>query len=164
MKNALMMDFTVDKANSTVNIKREFAAPLELVWKAWTDKDLTDKWWAPKPWQSKTKFMDFREGGTRLYAMVGPNGEEHWAKADYLSITEKAQFKALDAFCDSEGNINENFPRSNWVVDFEPAGEKTLVHIAIKHEKLEDLEQIIAMGFKEGMTIAMEGLDEILAA
>lgn len=164
MKTNLFMDFTVDKENSTVKVKREFAATQAHVWAAWTEKELLDQWWAPKPWKSKTKSMHFKVGGQRLYAMVGPEGEEHWALADYTSITPKINFKFLDAFCDSDGNMNMDFPRSDWNVDFTQQNGSTIVDVAIKHEKLSDLEKIIEMGFKEGFTIAMEGLDEIFAS
>ncbi len=60
-----------DAANKKLIVVREFDAPLEQVWKAWTDKDILDKWWAPKPWKAKTKSMDFREGGAWLYSMGG---------------------------------------------------------------------------------------------
>ena len=161
MKSNLLMDFTVDKETNTVNVKREFNAPITNVWSAWTEAELLDQWWAPAPWKSRTKKMEFKEGGQRIYAMVGPEGEEHWALADYTSITPKTNFKYLDAFCDSEGKLNNDFPRSDWDVSFKDQNYKTLVTIAIRHEKLDDLEQIIQMGFKEGFTIAMEGLDTI---
>ena len=164
MKSNLLMNFTVDKENSTVNVKREFNQPLADVWSAWTQPEILDQWWAPSPWKAKTKSMDFKEGGRRLYAMVGPQGEEHWAIADFTSITPKSNFKYLDAFSDSEGNLNKDFPRSDWNVNFSEQGNSTIVDIAIKHEKLSDLEKIIEMGFKEGFTIAMEGLDEIFAS
>lgn len=163
MKNNLLMDFSVDKENSIVKVKREFAAPVSNVWAAWTETKLLDKWWAPKPWKSRTKSMDFKVGGRRLYAMVGPAGEEHWALADFTSITPKTNFKFLDAFCDNEGNINKDFPHSNWNVDFVESGDSTVVNIEIKHDKLSDLEATIQMGFKEGFTIAMEGLDELFS-
>jgi uncharacterized protein YndB with AHSA1/START domain len=158
------MDFSVDKDNSTVHVKREFNAPVSKVWSAWTEPEILDKWWAPKPWVSKTKSMEFKVGGQRLYAMCGPKGEEHWALADYTAITPQSNFKHLDAFCDSEGSINDDFPRSNWSVDFSPQNGTTLVHITIQHDNLEDLEKLIAMGFKEGFTSAMEGLDDVLSA
>jgi uncharacterized protein YndB with AHSA1/START domain len=164
MKNNLLMDFSVDRKNSTVKVKKEFAAPVSNVWAAWTEKELLDQWWAPKPWRARTKSMDFKVGGQRLYAMVGPQGEEHWALADYTSITPAKNFKFLDAFCDSEGNISKDLPRSHWNVDFSGSGDSTVVHVEIKHEKLSDLEKIIEMGFKEGFTIALEGLDEIFAS
>lgn len=163
METNLLMNFTVDKENITVYVKREFNAPLSDVWSAWTEPEILDQWWAPSPWKSRTKNMDFTEGGRRLYAMVGPNGEEHWAIADFTSITPKSNFKYLDAFSDSEGNLNTDFPRSDWNVNFSEQGNSTIVDIAIKHDKLSDLEKIIEMGFKEGFTIAMEGLDDIFA-
>lgn len=163
MKSNLLMNFTVDKETSTVNVKREFNASLSAVWSAWTEAEILDQWWAPAPWKARTKSMEFKEGGRRLYAMVGPEGEEHWAIADFTSISPKTNFKYLDAFSDSEGNLNKEFPRSDWDVNFSEQGGSTFVDIAIKHEKLSDLEMIIQMGFKEGFTIAMEGLDIIFA-
>ncbi|MBW1656636.1 SRPBCC family protein [Flavobacterium quisquiliarum] len=163
MKSNLLMNFTVDKENNTVNVKREFTASLPNVWSAWTEAAILDQWWAPAPWKSRTKSMEFKEGGRRLYAMVGPEGEEHWALADYTSINPKTNVKWLDAFCDSEGNLNKEFPRSDWDVTFSEEGNSTFVDVAIKHEKLSDLEMIIQMGFKEGFTIALEGLDAIFA-
>jgi len=161
MKNNLLMDFTVNKETSSVHVKREFNADLAAVWSAWTEPEILDQWWAPAPWKSKTKNMEFKKGGRRLYAMLGPAGEEHWAIADFKSITPKTNFKYLDAFCDSEGNLNAEFPRSDWNVNFTEQDGNTFVDIQIRHEKLSDLEMIIQMGFKEGFTIAMEGLDKI---
>lgn len=161
MKSNLLMNFTVDKENNTVKVKREFNASLSNVWSAWTEVEILDQWWAPAPWKSRTKSMDFKEGGRRLYAMVGPEGEEHWALADYTSIHPKTNIKWLDAFCDNEGNLNTEFPRSDWDVTFSEKDNSTFVDVIIKHEKLSDLEMIIQMGFKEGFTIAMEGLDKI---
>jgi uncharacterized protein YndB with AHSA1/START domain len=164
MKSNLLMDFTVDKETSTVNVKREFNAPISDVWSAWTEPQILDLWWAPSPWKAKTKSMDFKPGGRRLYAMIGPEGQEHWAIADFTSIAPKSNFKYLDAFSDSEGNLNVDFPRSDWNVNFSEQGNSTIVDIAIKHENFSDLEKIIAMGFKEGFTIALEGLDKIFAS
>lgn len=163
MKSNLLMNFTVDKETNTVNVKREFNASLPQVWSAWTEAPILDLWWAPAPWKSETKSMEFKEGGRRLYAMVGPEGEKHWAIADFTSISPKTNFKYLDAFSDSEGNLNKEFPRSDWDVTFSEKDGSTFVDVVIKHEKLSDLEMIIQMGFKEGFTIAMEGLDAIFA-
>lgn len=162
--NNFKTHFTVDKENNRVNIEREFASPKEHVWAAWTEPDILDQWWAPKPWKSVTKTMDFKEGGRRLYAMVGPNGEEHWSLADYTSITPKTNFKLLDGFCDSQGNINQDMPRSKWNVDFTESNGATTVHVQIKHETIADLEKHIEMGFKEGFTATLEELADVLSA
>lgn len=163
MNTNLKFDFNVNKENHTVSVKREFAANHDLVWDAYTKPEVLDQWWAPKPWTSRTKSMDFTVGGRRLYAMVGPEGEEHWALADYTSITPKTNFKHLDAFCDAEGNINTDMPRSEWDLNFIAQGETTLVDITIIHQSLADLEMQIEMGFKEGFTMALENLDQIFS-
>lgn len=164
MKSSLLFDFTVDKENCTVHVKREFAANQDLVWAAWTEPEILDRWWAPQPWKSRTKSMDFTVGGRRLYAMVGPEGEEHWALEDYTSITPKTNFRHLNAFCDDEGNINTEFSRSDWNVDFSEQDGKTLVGIEIRHNTLTDLEKYIAMGFKEGFSMGLNQLDELLTS
>jgi len=58
--------------------------------------------------------MDFRKGGFWLYPMVGTEGQKHWAQADFQSVTEGKEFRASDAFCDSDGNINNTLPLSIW--------------------------------------------------
>lgn len=167
MKTALLFDFQVNKENSTVMVKREFKAPLAMVWDAWTNPAILDLWWAPKPYKTRTKSMDFREGGTWLYEMYNTakaeQNECHWCKNDYQKIEPQKFYIGLDAFCDEEGNVNTEMPRTVWSNTFTDQGEITLVSIEAKYDKLEDLEMIIEMGFREGFTMAMENLDQYFA-
>ena len=87
-----------DLAKRTLTIDRTFNAPIKLVWEAWTNPEILDQWWAPKPYISKTKFMDFKVGGRRFYAMVSPEGQEGWILQEYRSITPKTHFKLYNAF------------------------------------------------------------------
>ncbi|WP_242929177.1 SRPBCC family protein [Pontibacter vulgaris] len=164
MKHDLAFEFSVNKENKTITVKREFAAELPLVWDAYTKSEILDQWWAPKPWKARTKTMDFREGGYWHYAMVGPEGEEHWALANYKTIDPKKRFTALDGFADAEGVVNTEMPQSKWEVSFTPKEEVTLVENLITFDDLAQLETTIQMGFKEGLTMAMENLDTLLAA
>jgi uncharacterized protein YndB with AHSA1/START domain len=162
MNNNLLFDFTVDKASKTVHIKREFNAELSLVWDAFTKKEILDQWWAPKPWLSKTKQMDFTVGGRRFYAMVSPEGQEHWGIQDFTSISPTTNFKYFDAFADKDENTNTELPSAEWDLNFNEQNGTTTVTISIKHKSLADIEQIIQMGFKEGFTMALTELDNIL--
>ncbi|HEX4851923.1 MAG TPA: SRPBCC domain-containing protein, partial [Puia sp.] len=166
MSSHLLFDFSVNKEKNIINVKREFAAGLDLVWDAWTKPELLDLWWAPKPYQVRTKSMDFREGGFWLYAMVSPENIAHWCRADYKKIDIKKSFSGLDAFCDENGKVDSSFPRSLWTNDFNEnsAAATTTVNISIEYKSLSDLEKIIEMGFKEGFTMAMENLDQYLEA
>lgn len=163
MKHNLAFDFSVNKENNTITVVREFAAENAIVWDAYTKPEFLDQWWAPKPWRAKTKSMDFREGGHWHYAMVGPEGEEHWSLANYKTIQKLENFTGLDAFADEDGNVNSDLPQSRWEVNFVEKGPTTLVEYHISFDDLAQLEATIQMGFKEGLTMAMEGLDELLA-
>ncbi|MBV7530160.1 SRPBCC domain-containing protein [Chitinophaga sp. sic0106] len=164
MRTNLTFDFIVDKERKSILIKREFDAPVSMVWDAYTKSEYLDQWWAPRPWKARTKEMDFRPGGQWLYAMVGPQGEEHWAIARYNAVTPQQSFDVQDAFTDAEGAINTSMPQANWKVTFHNQGDTTIVEFVITYEKLEDLEATIQMGFKEGLSMAMEQLDEKFAA
>ena len=164
MNSNLQFDFIVHKENNTIEINRAFAAPVNLVWKTWTTPEILDQWWAPKPYQTETKSMDFREGGFWLYSMVSPEGERHWCRADYKQIEVLKSYSALDAFCDETGQINESFPRAFWTNHFVENGDTTMVNITIAYNSLTDLEAVIQLGFKEGFSMAIGNLDEYLEA
>src|SRR6187549_51176 len=116
MKNDPLFDFTLDKETRKVFVTREFAAPVSLVWDAYTKPEILDQWWAPKPYMSKTKFMNFEVGGRRFYAMVSPEGQERWALQKYTSITPKTNFKLFNTFADKDEN--PELPGSEWDLNF----------------------------------------------
>ena len=164
MKSILEFDFTVNKEKNTVNVKREFNAELEMVWEAWTNPEILDQWWAPKPYKNKTKLMDFREGGMWLYSMTSPKDEIHWCKAEYEKIEHQKSYSYTDNFCDENGNVSEKFPNSYWTNVFSENLETTTVNITIQYESLEALEKVIEVGFKEGFTMAMQNLEQYIEA
>ncbi len=153
-----------DLAKKQITVTREFDAPVNEVWEAWTDSKLLDEWWAPKPWKAETKSMDFREGGVWLYAMVGPDGTKQWCKVDYKTIEPHKNFTGYDAFVDEAGKINDSFPRMFWQVSFTPTAKGTTVHVLITFDSEKDLNKILEMGFAEGFTAAHGNLDALLKA
>jgi uncharacterized protein YndB with AHSA1/START domain len=159
--NNLQFDFTVDKSTHSVFVIREFNAELPLVWDAFTKQEILDQWWAPKPWMSKTKSMDFKVGGRRFYAMVSPEGEERsWQIQDYTSISPKTNFKFLSVFADKDEN--PHLPGSNWDLNFSEQNGITKVSITIYNDSLERMEKMIEMGFKEGFTMTLNELETLL--
>ena len=164
MKNTLQFDFLVDKEKNTITVKKEFAAPRQLVWDCHTKSELLDQWFAPKPFTTKTRVMEFREGGHWQYAMIDPEGKEYWARLDYLKINPIESYEALDAFCDEKGEVNTALPRSNWDATFSDRGENSLVQTVITYKSLADLEAVLQMGMKEGLTSTLERLDDLLVA
>lgn len=161
MDTNLLFDFTVDKAAKKVYITREFDAELPLVWDAFTKQEFLDRWNAPAPWSAKTKYMNFEVGGKRFYAMVGPDGQEGWLIQKYTSINPKTNFKLFNAFADKDEN--PQLPGSEWEYKFTEQNGRTIVHITIYNESLERMEKMIELGFKEGFTVTLKNLEELLA-
>jgi uncharacterized protein YndB with AHSA1/START domain len=161
MTNSLLFDFSVDKASRKVFIKREFDAERSLVWDAFTKAEILDQWTAPKPFVAKTKAMDFKVGGRRFYAMVGPEGFERWAVQRYTAINPKTHFRMFNAFSDKDENLE--LPGSDWDYTFSDKGGKTMVDITIYNESLERMERMIEMGFTEGFKASLSNLDNLLA-
>ena len=104
--------------------------------------------------------MEFREGGRRFYAMVSPEGGERWAVQKYTSITPKTNFKFFTAFADADEKLE--LPGSDWDLSFSEQDGTTTVSISIYNESLERLERMVEMGFKEGFTMTLNYLNELL--
>lgn len=162
MKSKLQFDFLVDKGKNTLTIRREFLADRQLVWDCYTKSELLNQWFAPKPLSTKTKSMDFREGGHWHYAMVEPDGTEYWGWTEYVKIQPIDFYTSLDAFSNAEGEINHDLPRAEWLVTFTDREENALVEMIVTYNSLADLETVIQMGMKDGMIATLEKLDELL--
>jgi len=155
---------TKDVTENILVVTRTFHAPRTKVWQAWTTSDSLEKWWAPKPWQAVTKSFDFSPGGHWHYYMSGPAGEKHWGKVDYESITPEENFTAKDSFCDEDGNQDTRVGAMHWKVEFRDLGGPTDVIVTITFANGNDMSKVIEMGFEEGFKMALDNLEELLAA
>jgi uncharacterized protein YndB with AHSA1/START domain len=162
MKPELRFDFLVDKAKHSITVKREFAAKRQLVWDCYTKQELLDRWFAPKPLTTRTKHMEFKEGGYWHYAMVMPDGQEFWSRQDYQTINPIDGYVALDAFSDETGAVNPDLPRATWDVGFADLQTRTLVTTVVLYNSAEDVQKVIDMGLKDGLASTLERLDELL--
>ena len=155
--------FTKDLAHNKMHVTREFAAPLDKVWAAWTESDLLEKWWAPKPWKTETKSYNFTEGGTWLYYMAGLHGEKHWSRFDFKTITPMQSFSQTSKFCDEDGNVPEGYAGMLWNIQFFPTETGTKVEVELYVSDSALLEKLLTMGFEGGFTMGLGNLEELLA-
>lgn len=145
----------------TIHISREFPAPLENVWRAYTESEWLDQWWAPSPWRAETKHMDFSPGGYWLYAMVSPENQKHWGRMNYLAIDHHRSFDMEDVFCDEDGNMNDQLPVSRGRTIFTTTPHGTKVEFQMTYATESDLQKIVEMGFEQGITICLDQLEEL---
>ena len=156
-KSAIVKDLN----EKSILVSREFEAPLADVWRAYTESNLLEQWWAPKPWRAETKQMNFKPGGYWLYAMVGPEGEKHWARMDYLAIDLYKSFDIQDSFSDENGVVNRDLPVSKGKSTFTKTANGTRVEFKLIYTTAEQLQKIVEMGFEQGITMCMDQLDEL---
>ena len=162
MTSDLRFEFAADKDRHTITIHREFNGRQQLVWDCHTKSELLDQWFAPRPLSTKTKHMDFREGGYWHYAMITPDGQEFWNRVNYRTITPIDGYTAQDGFSDANGTINPDLPGSDWDVTFTGQGNRTLVTTLVQYASAESLQAVIDMGVEHGMASTLERLDDLL--
>ncbi len=154
--------FTKDLAQKTITVTRTFNANRSKVWHAFTDREMLEKWWAPKPWKTVVKAFDFKEGGVYHYCMQGPDGTQSWGLTSYETIDPENSYTAEDFFCDEQGIRNTELPTLHWKNEFIDNGETTDLVVTISFESESDMQKVIEMGFEEGFTMGLDQLDTLL--
>jgi uncharacterized protein YndB with AHSA1/START domain len=162
--------FTVLDDKKTLVIERIFPATRSKVWKAWTTPELFVKWWGPRGWNTTVKQMDFKDGGVLHYGMKCEDpeqkdwyGQTSWGKSVYSDIKPEDSFSYTDEFCDENGTVTPGMPVMNFNMEFIEQDGTTKVVSTSVFEKPEDLEQVINMGMKDGLTQTWDRLEELLA-
>lgn len=154
--------FNKDFDAKSIYVMKVYDAEVSKVWDYFTKAELIDKWWAPKPWMCKTDHLDFEEGGTWLYSMNGPEGEKMFGRVKYGEITAGRSFDGIDAFCDKNGNVDEDFPQTKWLLGFTGVEEGTKLSVNMHFESEEDMKKQLEMGFEEGFKMGLNQLEELL--
>ncbi len=130
----------------TTNVKKEdlivtriIDAPLELVWKAWTEPEHVKHWWGPKYYTSPSCRIDLRVGGKYVFAMQAPadqGGQVSYTGGTYQRIVPMELLEFTQALSDADGNpidpasigMPADFPGELYTtVTFKPKGEMTEV-------------------------------------
>jgi uncharacterized protein YndB with AHSA1/START domain len=148
---AVKNEATTQTQGKELTIVREFDAPRELVWKAWSDPELLKQWWGPKTFTTPAYTIDFRVGGTYLHCMRSPEGQDYWATGTYREIVPMERIVFTDAFADENGNVvpaSHYGMEGDWADDmlvtltFEDLNGKTrltLCHTGIPEGQLRDM-------------------------
>ena len=148
--------------NRRIVVRHGYKQPLATLWDAFTQSAMLEQWWAPAPYKAVVVHNDFEEGKTLHYYMLSPEGEKHYCMAEYFAIEPLQSYMVKDAFCDAQGVINEDLPKLTWHNTFTTEGNLTVVTNTIAFERIEDMDEILKMGFEEGYTIALNQLYDIL--
>ena len=141
-------------------ITRDFDAPRELVFDAWTDARHLAKWWGPDGFGTTTHAIDVRPGGEWRFVMHGPDGRDYQNQITYLEVARPERI-AYRHGGSGEGQEDVNF---HTVVTFEEAGGKTRVTLRMTFPTPEERDRAAReYGAVEGGEQTLRRLAELLA-
>lgn len=129
-----------------VIVSRSFDAPLELLWKAWTEPEHFMKWYGPKGFTTPLCEIDLKIGGRHLWSMQSPDGMQMYYTGEYKEIVPMERLVFSDGMCDAEGNpIN---PTAMGMPEGSPMSMD--VTVTFSHEDGKTTVTVSHMGFGEG--------------
>lgn len=152
----------------TMFITRVFDAPLEKVWRAWTEPALIRQWWGPEHFTSPVAEVDFRVGGKYLFAMRDPDGNDYWSTGEYVEIVPMERIVYTDSFADAAGNVvspqqfglGADFPETQAItLTFEDLGGRTLLRISSAGMPRDDFFEMA----RSGMSTSLDKLAKLLS-
>jgi uncharacterized protein YndB with AHSA1/START domain len=86
-------------------VERVFAAPRDLVFRAWTEPGRLKRWWGPRGYTVPYCEIDLREGGVFLYCMRSSEGRDFWGRGVFREIVAPERLVLAMSFADAEGNV-----------------------------------------------------------
>ncbi|GAA1055763.1 activator of HSP90 ATPase [Agromyces luteolus] len=89
-----------------VHVVREFDAPVERVWRAWTEPEDLRAWWGPQGFTGTRAEADVRAGGRILVTMRAPDewgGFEQHSRWDITEASAPHRLRYVFRFADAEG-------------------------------------------------------------
>ncbi|MCE3265908.1 MAG: activator of Hsp90 ATPase 1 family protein [Solirubrobacterales bacterium] len=141
--------------DTQILITREFDAPKDLVWRAWTTPELIKRWWNAKRGEVTVAEVDLRVGGGWRYVMIADGGQEVGFHGEYREIVPGERIVSTEVF--------EGMPDAeslNTLTLTEQEGRTTLT-VLVEHRNKEGRDGHIESGMEAGMQDAMDLLEEV---
>jgi uncharacterized protein YndB with AHSA1/START domain len=153
-----------DPSALTMTLTAEFDATPERVWELWADPRQLERWWGPPTYPATFTSHDLRVGSRVEYHMTGPSGDQPKGYWDVTEVDPPRRLAFEDGFAHDDGTPNDDLPRTVGRVTIEPiSGNRTRMLIESRFASTEAMEQLVAMGMEEGLTLAVGQIDAILA-
>jgi len=155
-------------------LTREFAAPRDLVWRAWTERDRFVRWFGPKGFKTQMVQFDLRPGGLTHYNQTAPDGKMLWGKAVYCEVMPPTKLVWINSFSDQDAGITRHpFSTDPWPLQLlttvtfaEQAGQTTVTVHWVPYEATEEERRVFDSkldSMKQGWGGTFDQLGDFLA-
>lgn len=138
---------------------REYDAPRELVFAAWTDPEHFSNWFCPQGFETVLCEMDVREGGGYRIHWKDKKGNVYPNKAEYREVTAPSRLVYADTWDDDRPENEEIIV----TIEFEDLGGRTRMTSRSLFKNHDHLERIKAMGVEAGWAMFLDRLERHLA-
>jgi uncharacterized protein YndB with AHSA1/START domain len=153
-----------DPSSLTMTLTAEFDATPERVWQLWADPRQLERWWGPPMYPATFTRHELTVGSRVEYHMTGPTGDQPRGYWTVKEVDPPRRLVFHDGFANDDGSDNDALPRTEGRVMIEAiGGGRTQMRIVSVFPSLEALEEMVAMGMEEGLTLAVGQIDAILA-
>lgn len=136
-------------------ITREFAAPRQLVYKAWTTPELIKRWWSGDRGEVTSIEVDLRVGGTWRYVMTANEGFEVAFHGEYRELVPDERIVSTEVF--------EGMPDAKAVdtLTLSEVDGRTTLTVLVDHSSREHRDAHIDSGMETGLQEALDHLEEV---
>ncbi|WP_299926974.1 SRPBCC domain-containing protein [uncultured Nocardioides sp.] len=149
----------------TLTITADFAAPVERVWEVYADPRQLERVWGPPGYPATFVDHALVPGGRMTYYMTSPEGEKYYAYWEVTEVHEPSRFDFKDGFAlDDTFAPNTDMPESANTYRFERTTAGTRATFVGTYASAEDLQKVLDMGVVEGSSLAINQIDDLLAA
>jgi uncharacterized protein YndB with AHSA1/START domain len=150
-------DYRIEPGKQELFITRDFDAPRELVFKAFTDPKLMEQWFGPREYKTRVEKMESRPGGLWRFVQSDKNGNEFAFHGVHHDSVAPERIVATFEFEGVPGHVLLQ------TVTFESLGDKTRMVEQLVFQSVADRDGMVASGMQEGSDDSMERMAELLA-
>jgi uncharacterized protein YndB with AHSA1/START domain len=142
-------------------ITREFDAPRELVYRAWTTPELVERWWHAKRGKVTLVEIDLRVGGKWRYVMVAADGTEVGFHGEYREIVPSERIVSTETYEGLPEGVSEEEGTTLNTATFSESDGRTLVTLLVQAPNKTSRDAIIDSGMEAGLQDALDLLEEV---
>ena len=154
---------TSDADALTMTIVADFPVSTDRLWQAWADPRQLERFWGPPTWPATFTQHDLSVGGESHYYMAGPEGQTSHGYWRFTKVEAPTLFEVEDGFADADGNPNFDLPGCTMRLKIEATEAGSRFTTTSTFPSVDAMEQMMAMGMKEGIQAALGQMDDVLA-
>lgn len=147
----------------TFTLVADLAAPPDRAWQLWSDPRQLERWWGPPTWPATFVEHDLRPAGRATYYMTGPEGEKAHGWWRITAVDAPRSLELEDGFADDSGAPDDALPVTTMRVELAATTDGTRMTVVSRFATAAEMQQVVAMGMAEGMTLAAGQMDAVLA-